>query len=232
MIPVDKAVMAKYSHSGKTFEILVDAEKTYEFKQGKNYNIDDMVAARDVYSDFKMGERASDADLNKAFGTNDFDRIFIKIVKDGEIHLTTEQKRKMLADRTKQLVALIARNAVDPRTHLPHPPARIEKALEESRYSVNAFKSAEEQVEAALKGIKPILPIKMETVRIAVRIPAECAMRAYGGLKEYKRIKEEWQGNGSLIAVVELPAGMQSDFFDKMNKLTQGNIESKVLETI
>lgn len=232
MIPVDKAVIAKYTHSGKTFEILVDAEKSLAFKQGEKIPVDDIVASRDVYSDFKQGERASDADLNKAFGTNNFDQIFLKIVKDGEIHLTTEQKRKMMADKTKQLIALISRNAVDPRTHLPHPAARIEKALDESRYSVNAFKSAEEQVEAALKAMKPIIPIKMETVRIAVRIPAECAMRAYGGLKEFKRIKEEWQNNGSLIAVVEIPAGLQSDFFDKMNKLTQGNIETKILEAI
>lgn len=230
MIPVDKAVIARYSRSGKTFEIYVDAEKALAIKRGEKIKIDDAVAAREVFADSKQAEHASDADLNKAFGTSDFDKIFVKVISDGEIQFTTEQKRKLLVERTKQIITLIARNAVDPRTHLPHPPARIEKVLDEARVNINPFKSAEEQIEAVLKELKPIIPIKMETVRIAVRIPAEYGPRACGALKGYKIIKEEWQNNGGLIAVVELPAGLQSEFFEKLNKLTQGNVEAKVLE--
>jgi len=232
MISLDKAVIARYQHGQLNFEILVEPETAYRLKKGENVPIDNVIASRDVFSDSRKGLRASESDLNKTFGTNAIDRIAVKIIKDGEIQLTTEQKKKMQEERTKQLVNLIARNAVDPRTHAPHPPQRIEKALEEARIHVDPFKSAQDQMELALKAIRPILPIKLETVKIAVKIPAENAVRVYGFVKEHKMMKEEWESDGSLIAVVEIPAGLQGDFFDKLNKLTSGNNETKIIERL
>jgi len=232
MISLDKAVIARYQSGELTFEILVEPENAYKLKRGENVSIENVIASRDVFSDSKKGLRASDSDLNKVFGSNNFEKILAKIIKDGEIQLTTEQKRKMQEDKRKQIVNMIARNAVDPRTHAPHPPQRIEKALEEARIHVDPFKSAQEQVEGALKAIRPILPIKFEIVRIAIKIPPEHAPRVFGVLKEYKTIKEEWASDGSLLAMIELPAGIQGDFFDKLNKMTAGNNETKIVERL
>jgi len=232
MISLDKAVIARYQRGQLNFEILVEPENAYRAKRGENVPLDNLVASRDVFSDSKKGLRASESDLNKVFGTNSFEMILKKMMKDGEIQLTTEQKNKMQEEKTKQIVNLIAKNAVDPRTHAPHPPQRIEKALEEARIHVDPFKPAQNQMEAALKAIKVILPIKLEIVRIAVKIPAENAVRVYGFVKEHKMMKEEWGSDGSLIALVEIPAGLQGDFFDKLNKLTSGNNETKIVERI
>jgi len=232
MISLDKAVIARYQRGQLNFEILVEPENAYRAKRGENIPLDNLVASRDVFSDSRKGLRASESDLNKVFGTNSFEMILKKMMKDGEIQLTTEQKKKMQEEKTKQIVNLIAKNAVDPRTHAPHPPQRIEKALEEARIHVDPFKPAQNQMEAALKAIKVILPIKLEIVRIAVKIPAENAVRVYGFVKEHKMMKEEWGSDGSLIAVVEIPAGLQGDFFDKLNKLTSGNNETKIVERI
>jgi len=232
MISLDKAVIARYQSGELTFEILVEPENAYKLKRGENVSIENVIASRDVFSDSKKGLRASDSDLNKVFGSNNFEKILAKIIKDGEIQLTTEQKRKMQEDKTKQIVNMIAKNAVDPRTHAPHPPQRIEKALEQARIHVDPFKSAQEQVEGALKAIRPILPIKFEIVRIAVKIPPEHAPRVFSVLKEYKTIKEEWASDGSLLAMIEIPAGIQGDFFDKLNKMTAGNNETKIVERL
>lgn len=232
MISLDKAVIARYQHGQLNFEILVEPETAYRLKKGENVLVENVIASRDVFSDSRKGLRANETDLNKTFGTNVIDKIAIKIIKDGEIQLTTEQKNKMQEEKTKQIINLIARNAVDPRTHAPHPPNRIEKALEAARIHVDPFKSAQDQMELALKAIKVILPIKLEIVRIAIKIPAENAVRVYGFVKEHKRIKEEWESDGSLIAVVEIPAGLQGEFFDKLNKLTSGNNETKIIERI
>ncbi len=232
MISLDKAVIARYQHGQLNFEILVEPETAYRLKKGENVPIENVIASRDVFSDSRKGLRANETDINKTFGTNAIEKIAVKIIKDGEIQLTTEQKKKMQEERTKQIINLIARNAVDPRTHAPHPPQRIEKALEEARIHVDPFKSAQDQVELALKAIKPILPLKFETVRIGVKIPAENAVRVYGFVKEHKMIKEEWASDGSLLAMVEIPAGLQGDFFDKLNKLTSGNNETKIIERL
>jgi ribosome maturation protein Sdo1 len=50
----------------------------------------------------------------------------------------------------------------------------------------------------------------------------------YGLLKEYKE-SEEWLANGSLQAILNIPAGMQLDFYDKLNHITHGAIHSEEL---
>ncbi len=44
-------------------------------------------------------------------------------------------------------------------------------------------------------------------------------------------MKEEWQKDGSWVVVVEMPGGLEQDFYDAINKVCHGNIESKVIKT-
>ncbi|MEM4589770.1 MAG: ribosome assembly factor SBDS, partial [Candidatus Micrarchaeia archaeon] len=57
--------------------------------------------------------------------------------------------------------------------------------------------------------------------------PADLAQKIYGSIKSYNVQKEEWQSDGSLIALIEIPAGMQTEFLDKINKLTSGRAQVK-----
>ena len=41
--------------------------------------------------------------------------------------------------------------------------------------------------------------------------------------------KEEWQQDGSWIAVVEIPGGMQDNFYQKLSEMTHGEVETKLL---
>lgn len=230
MISLDDAVIARYLKDNLCFEILVDPEKARKIKSGEDISLEEVVAAREVFSDSKKAERATESDLNKVFGTNDFEKITRIIIQRGEIQLTTEQRKKMQEARRKQLISLIARAAVDPRTHIPHPPQRIEKALDESKIHVDPFKSAEEQMENALKAIRVILPIKIESVKVAVKVPAQYAGSVCGFIHEHKMIKEEWKNDGSYLALIEISAGLQGEFFDRLNKMTHGEVETKVTE--
>ena len=45
-------------------------------------------------------------------------------------------------------------------------------------------------------------------------------------------VKEEWRNDGTLVVVVEMPAGMQTDVYEKLNALTHGSVETKLIETI
>ena len=229
MISLDKAVIARYEKQGITFEVYVEPENARKIRNGEDVSVDDTIVSRDIYSDARKGKRAADSDLNKVFGTTDFDEILIKILKEGEIQLTTDEKRKMQEERKKQVIALIARSAVDPQSHLPHPPQRIEMAMDEAKLHIDPMQDAEKQVDKVLAALKPILPIKMETNEIAVHIPAQHATRIYGFLKSHNMKKQEWEKDGSLVAVVVLPAGQQADFYDKLNKMTSGQIETKVI---
>ena len=230
MSSLENAIIAHLDSHGERFELLVDPDLAYMYKTGKKKDLVNVLIVEEVFKDAKKGDRHKNETLQKIFKSTDIGEIAKQILERGEIQLTTEQRRKMLEEKRKQVVALIAREAIDPRTKAPHPPQRIEKALDEARVHIDAFKDAESQVEAVVSALRPLLPIKFERLRIAVKIPAEYAPKAYGSLKEFNMQRDEWQKDGSLIAVVEIAAGMQSSFYDRVNKMTGGKVETKVLD--
>lgn len=226
----DKYTKARLAKGQDHFEILVKPEQALEYKMGKQVPITQVLMIEEVYSDSSKGTRASEEKLQKYFGTTDPLKIAEDVMKDGELQLTTDQRRQLVEDKKKQIVSIIARNALDPRTGKPHPPLRIEQAMSQIRLSIDPYKSAEEQSKDVIEELRPILPIKMEQMRIAVKVFPEHAARAYNAFKSFGTVsREEWQPDGALIAVVEMPAGMYGSFIDKVGKLTQGSIQTKVL---
>ena len=168
--------------------------------------------------------------VKKAFGTLDVLKVAEQIIKRGEVQVTTEQRRRMRDQRLKQVVAMISRRAINPQTGLPHPPARIESVIIEAKIQIDEHKSAEEQVPKIVKAMLPIIPLKFETKRIAIKIPANHVGRAQRTVREFGTLKQEqWLSDGSWTAVVEIPAGVQGEFFDKLNDLTRGEVETKVV---
>jgi len=230
MANLDTAIIAHMDVSGKHFEIYVDPDLGYMYRTGKKPELNNVLIVEDVFENAKKGERHTAPELMKAFGTTDIFKIADIILKKGEIQLTTEQKRKMTEERRKQIIAILMREAIDPRTGAPHTQIRLEQSLEQARVKIDPFKEAEQQLEDVLKELRPIIPLKFEKVRIAVKISPEYAQRIYGTLKNYGMQREEWAPSGHLIAVFEISAGIQSEFYDKINKLTAGSAETKILK--
>ncbi len=226
----DKYTTARLAKGQDRFEILVKPQQALDLKLGKSVPISQVLLIEEVYSDSSKGTRASAEKLQKYFGTQDPVKVAEEIMKSGELQLTTEQRRQLVEEKRRQIVSVITRNCIDPRTGAPHPPVRIEQALEQIRISIDPYKSAEEQAKTVIEELRPILPLKMEQMKIAVKVFPEHAARAYNMLKSFGTVsREEWQADGSLTAVIEMPAGLYGSFIDRAGKLTQGTIQSTVL---
>jgi len=233
MIPLDRAVVARLESHGEKFEILVDPDLAVRYRQGEQFTIEDMVAALAVFENSSRGTRASEEALNRVFHTTDFPAIAERIIRKGEIHLTAEQRRNLIAEKRKQVITFISRNAVNPQTGLPHPPQRIEMAMDEARVNIDLYKPLDEMVRETVKALRPLLPIKFEEIRIAVRIPPDCASKSYGEIQSAAQIeKEEWQKDGSWICIVRIPAGIQGEFYDLINRITKGQGEVRILKQV
>jgi ribosome maturation protein SDO1 len=227
----DKYTTARITKSGEKFEILVKPEPALEYKMGKAIPVSQMLVIDEIYADSSKGTHASAEKLQKAFGTTDSLAIAEEIMKHGELQLTTEQRRQLVEDKRKQIIAFISRNCIDPRTGTPHPPLRIEQAFSQIRMVVDPFKPADEQAKGVIDELRALLPIKVEKMRVAVKVFPEHAAKAYGSIKGFGTItKEEWQSDGSLVALVEMPAGLYSSFVDRIGKITQGTVQTKVLK--
>ncbi len=224
-------VIARVEKQGEKFEVLVKPDAVQRLRDGKDVDLMSELAIDTIFKDAHKGSKASEEKMQEFFGTLEPLAVAKQIIRHGEIQLTTEQRRQMLEVKRKQIVQYIAQNAINPQTNTPHPPQRIEIAMDEAKVHIDPFKGVEEQVKEVLDALRPLIPIRFEKARIAVRLSAEDSAKCYGDLKSFGTIlKEEWSPTGAWIGVVEMPAGMQTDFFDRINAKTKGNAETKLLK--
>jgi len=208
---------------GEKFEILVNPDSALSFKLGKHVEPSQVIAVDEVFSDSNKGLRVSAEKLKKVFGTDDPASAAIEVLKRGELNLTQEQRKKMTEEKRKAVVALISKNFVDPKTSLPHPPLRIEQAMLEARIVIDPFQDPSEQTKLTVEKLRTILPLKSERVKLLVRVSPQYSGQTIGALKNFGEIlKEEWGGDGSLSAIVEIPAGAQPSLLDKLGSTTRG----------
>jgi len=225
----EKYTIARLARDDGHFEILVKPEEALLYRKGEISAITKAIVAETIFSDAKKGTRVSEDDLQKIFGTTDHLKVADEILKKGTLQLTTEQRKKMIEDKKKQIIAFISRQCVDPRTNLPHPPLRVEQAMEQIHYSIDPFKSTEEQAKDTIKLLRTILPLKTERLSVEVRLPPRYAGKAYGTVKGFGTIKhEEWRSDGSWFGVIEMPAGLYGSLLEKIGEVTKGKAEAKM----
>ena len=231
MVSLDDAVIARLKKGEEHFEVLVDPYAAADLIDGKEIDVVQSLAIDAVFKDSKKGTHASEESLQKNFGTEDIAEITKQIILKGDIQLTTEQRSIMQKNKRNRIVETIAKNAMDPKTKAPHPRQRIELAMEQAGVHVDPFKPVSEQVKTIIELLRPIIPISMENIRISVKIPAEQIGRAYGTVRNFGALeREDWQSDGSWVGIIKLPAGMQTDFYDKLNDVTKGNVSTKILK--
>jgi ribosome maturation protein SDO1 len=230
-VDLGDAVLARLEKQGKRFEIIVDPKLAWRFKQGEQIELSDVLRGDTIFEDALRSKKSPVEDLEAVFETTDEIEIARIILMEGSLQLTTEQRREMVEKRLRQVIDIIVRNCINPKTGLPHPPARIENAIEEAKVIVDSTRSAEEQVRDVVKALQPILPIRMEIQQIAIKIDADFAAKAYGVVERFATVtKDEWQKDGSWIAIVEVPGGLRGDLIDALNTLTRGRAEIKILK--
>ena len=223
--------VVKYSFEGEKFEILVKPDPALDYKLGKKKDISSVLVSDDIYTDSSKGTKPSTEKLLKAFKTEDQTEIAQIILKKGDLNLTTDQRRKMVEEKKKQLVEFIAKTYVDPRTHLPHPPLRIEQALKDARVSIDPQKGVDDQVKDIVEKLRSIIPMKSENLSLEITIPAQFASQSYAVLKSVGSLKkEEWQNNGSLKAILEIPAAARPNVIDRLGSITKGSATVEVIQ--
>jgi ribosome maturation protein SDO1 len=255
-INLGKHIIGRLEKGGRTFEMLMDPSRAWkakkyireeidrrlkegkkqtrltveEVKEDPNIPLELIFESFIIFEDLRRGKKATNGDMEAVFDTTDGKEIGAHILLDGDIQWTKDQREEERQKKLKQIVNIISKNAINPQNNKPHPPERIEKAIEQADIKINLMQSAEEQVDDIVKQIRTILPIKMEQMEMAVKIPSSFTAKGYNIVAQYAHIKqEEWQSDGSWVAKITYPAGLQMELLDKLNKLTHGRIQTKLL---
>ncbi len=227
----ERYTIARITHDGEHFEILTKPEPALSYKLGETIPVSQVLATETIFTDAGKGTKPSEETLQKAIGTTDPLKIAGVILKKGTLQLTTEQRKKIVEEKRRQIISFISRECVDPKTNLPHPPLRIEQAMNQIRFSIDPSKGVEEQAKEIIKLLRPVIPLKMEKITVQVHIPAEHASKVYGTVKGFGTITgEQWRADGSWSAIVEMSAGSYGPFLDKLGSMTRGNMEAKMVK--
>jgi ribosome maturation protein SDO1 len=216
-------VTARIKAKGKHFEILVDLEEALKVQKGQG-DLNSAVMSKEVYHELSKGSKVSSADMMDAFGTTDFNEICKKIIEKGEVQKNQDFRDAEREARIKLVVSLILRNCVD-QNGRPYTEDRIKRAIEEAKVPIDD-RPAEQQMIHIVETLKKVIPIRVEIKRVKLTIPAQYTGQVYGILKDFKD-GEEWLANGSLQVTLSIPSGMQIDFYDKLNNITHGAIQSE-----
>jgi ribosome maturation protein SDO1 len=223
--------VVRFSYEGEKFEIMVKPDPALEYKMGKKKDLSAVLVSDEIYTDSGKGTKPSTEKLLQAFKTEDLTEIAEIIMQKGNLNLTTDQRRKMIENKRKQIVEFIAKTYVDPKTHLPHPPLRVEQAMKDARVSIDPQKNVDEQVKDIVEKLRSIIALKSESLQLEILIPAQYASQSYAVLKSVGSLKtEEWQNNGSLKAILEIPAAARPNVIDRLGSITKGSASVEVVQ--
>ncbi|MBI5390441.1 ribosome assembly factor SBDS [Candidatus Woesearchaeota archaeon] len=223
--------LAKIKKGGEHFEIVVDSDLAVAYKQGKDVDLHDLLKSQRIFTHATQGIFAADMRLQAVFNTTDALTIAKLILAEGEIQLTAEYRAKLVEDKRKRIVQMIHVHCIDPKNHLPHPPQRIENAMEEAKVRIDEFKIPEQQWEEIIKKLRPIIPLRVETAQLQVHLPTTYAAKLHGLAKSFGKIsKEMWLSDGSWTGTLEIPAGLKAEIMEKLNAATHGSVEIETLK--
>ena len=251
-------IVGRIEKGGRTFEMLIDPEQAWEAKKiireeinrrlkagnqksrvsveelinDSKINLEMVFESFTVFEDLRRGKKATNGDMEAIFNTTEGKTISGYILLDGEIQWTKAQREEERNKKLKQIITIISKNAINPQNKKPHPYQRIEKAIDEANIKIDLMKNAEEQVDDIVKKIQSIIPIRMEQAELAIKIPTSFTAKGYNIVAQFSQIKkEEWQSDGSWVSVISMPAGLQMDLIDKLNNLTHGRVQTKLLKS-
>ncbi|MFH1174352.1 MAG: ribosome assembly factor SBDS [archaeon] len=223
--------LAKVKKNGFNFEIVINPDEAMGFRAGKRADVRDAIRSEHIFKDASRGELANEHELEQAFGSRDALVVAAFLIKNGIIQLTDEHRSMLREEKRKKILSIIHTNAIDPKTKLPHPIARLENAFEEAKVRIDEHKSAEDQVQDIVRAIQIILPIKFAIAELQIHLSANVASKQHNVIKKYGTIvSESWLKDGSWLGKVELPAGLKLDLIDYLNGATHGGADIKVLK--
>ena len=223
---LDKSTIVRLSAGNEKFEILVKPDPALEYKLGKKMDISNIMISDEIYSDASKGTKSSTEKLMKAFKTTDQFEIARQIMAKGDLNLNTDQRRKMIEEKKRQIVEYINKNFVDPKTHMPHPISRISTVLDDARVAIDPFKRLDDQIKNIIEPLRKLLPLKSEILELTVTVPAQFSGQSFSVFKSIGDIKsEQWLSDGSLQVVLNLNAGMKSSFLDRIGTATKGSAQ-------
>ncbi|CAG8644558.1 2912_t:CDS:10 [Ambispora leptoticha] len=182
--PLTNVSIVRLRKGGKRFEVACYKNKVLEWRNGIETDLDNVLQINNVFLNVSKGQVAPKDDLQKAFKTEDLNKIIEEILKKGEMQVGEKERSNQIDNTYREIATMVAEKCVNPETKRPYTVTMIEKAMGELHISVKTNRSTKSQALDVIKQIqeKKIIPIARAQMRLRITIP---------NVKEGKRIREK-----------------------------------------
>jgi len=225
--------IVRYEKHGRRFEMLVNPEAAWFFLQGEEVELDDIFEVYVIYENISRGVKATKDDIEVVFGETTDREMAVRVLKEGQLQLTADQRNEILKEKRAEIVEFIHVHCINPRENTPIPKDRIDNAIIDLGVNISYKEEAKNQALEIIDLLKPIMPIRLESIKLAIKIPPSYTGSLYGYvISAGNLIQEEWIEDGSLAVLIQIPSGTQADFLEQITSRTKGKAQVKVLERL
>ncbi|KAH8739534.1 hypothetical protein FG386_001966 [Cryptosporidium ryanae] len=172
-IKLTNVAVVRYKSHGKRFEVACYKNKILNWRSGVEWDLDEVLQIRSIFTNVSKGLVASAEDVALAFGSTDVDKICRVILNKGEIQVSETERVYMLEKKYTDICNMISQMVVNPKNNLPLSAKNIELELRESGFSVSLNKSTKEQSLRALELLKKRIPDQIERIKMMIKITTE-----------------------------------------------------------
>lgn len=153
-----KEMLARLKRGKTTFEVLVHEGLIDDYRSGKLRQID-VVPIQNVFSDISKAEKASDQQLEVAFGTSVVEEVIDIILKEGDVQESESERKERMEAKHQEVISAIQKMCVTS-DDKPIPTYRIESALKAIHAHIDIDGDASRQAESFYEKLTEVIPIK------------------------------------------------------------------------
>eukprot|EP00475_Leptophrys_vorax_P043299 TRINITY_DN828_c0_g1_i5.p1 TRINITY_DN828_c0_g1~~TRINITY_DN828_c0_g1_i5.p1 ORF type:complete len:235 (+),score=75.53 TRINITY_DN828_c0_g1_i5:946-1650(+) len=203
----DAGQLVRLKKGKATFEVVTNEGSVLKYREGK-LPWNSVLAVDIVFKNFSRGLRASEKEIADAFNTEDPVEAMKAIVEKGELQVSSDERKEAVDKKKAEIITYINKNYIDPQTRLPHPIARLEQAMENSKIRIDADQNAVKQADAFIKSLQGKLTFvksEMEAILVISRQYMGACSNTVHSIASVKR--EEYTEDGVIWEVGIPPAG-------------------------
>ncbi|KAF6001249.1 hypothetical protein F1559_001824 [Cyanidiococcus yangmingshanensis] len=222
-------MLVRFRHNKYNFEVATVPGTVTKYREGLLRSLEDVLVTDVIFTDYHKGARASDKELQSAFGEGfKKEEVLERIVRRGDFQLSASERRQKLEQKRNEIIEYIHKNFVDPKSRLPLPRMRVEQALETIHPRIDMDLPADRQVAQLMSKLVVCMPMKKHQVEGTLRLPHSVLGASNAIVRSYCTVsREHYTGEGAVLDIMIAP-GDYDAFIKALNQASKGNFHFDV----
>jgi ribosome maturation protein SDO1 len=216
--------VVRYKKGKVVFEVLTEAGAAAKFREGR-VPWEQVLVTDIIFKNQSKGERAKEEDLASVFGGLDSLEILRKIVMEGDLQVSSAERREALDKKKHEILHYLHRNFLDPTLKLPHPLARLEGALEETKFRVDPDAPASRQALDLIKALSGVLFFSKALKEASLRLGHKYVGACSNIIHSMAEVQKETYTPEGVVWELGIPPADFDAFVAALNKVTKGDYD-------